>query len=153
MIGFLLSPLGLRIAGGLAVLVLVLGIVWSHDAKIRAKERAKWEPQIASCRAGLTAATDANARLDKDYKAFIAKHNTQLDELRQETARRLKERDKALAALGIQRKADETEIARLRAEAAAGPQPTPEEACAKATDTLRALAVDLVRDARRREPD
>lgn len=146
MIGFLLSPLGLRILAGLAIAGLVMGLVWSHDSKVRAKEATKWQAKLSECELVAKAANDANAKLDADYRRFIAQHNAEVKAQADEQERRLRERDKALAALSAGKAKDQGEINRLRALAAAGPQPTKEGACAQADATLRGLANDLVRD-------
>lgn len=145
MIAFLLSPLGLRVIAGIGIAALLAGLVWSHDSKVRKAEAAKWQPKLTQCETDGKAALDANVALQSEYQAFVTRHNVQFKALADEQARRLRERDKALATLGLKAKEDQAEIDRLRSLAAAPPQPTPEGACATADATLRGLAADLVR--------
>lgn len=146
MIAFLLSPLGLRIIAGIGILALVGGLVLSHDSKIRKAEAAKWQPKLTKCEAAGKAALDANTALAGEYAGFKEQHNKQIAAMAAEQARRLKERDKALEALGLKAQQTQAEIDRLRVLAAGPPQPTREASCATADATLRGLAADLVRD-------
>lgn len=147
MIAFLLSPLGLRIIAGLGMALLVAGFVWSYNAKIRAAEAAKWEVKLKQCLVDKQTATDANVELKLHYEAFVMQHNAHVARLEQEQQRKLKERDRALAALGLRDKETQQEIDRLKALAGAAPLPK-EESCEQAYATLRSLATDIVRDDR-----
>lgn len=142
-----LSPIGLKIIGGLALVLVVLGLIWSHDAKVRKTEAAKWRPKIEQCERDRELAAAANSSLRKDFDGFITKRDAEVKALNKQTADALKRRDAALEALGLRAAKDQTEIDRLRELAAAPPQPTPEVSCANALDILRGVAVDVVRNA------
>lgn len=136
MMAFFLSGLGLKILAGIAIVAVATGFVLRHDHRIRAAEEAKWKPRLTEC-------TTANTSLQGEYSAFVAKHNQFIADMAARSKASAEAKNKALAALQKSAADEDQKIAAARAAV----QPTTGDACVKASDRLRALATDLLRDA------
>lgn len=135
---FLLTGIGLKILAGIAIVAVAGGLILRHDHGIRVAEEAKWKPKVEECQ-------KANVSLDSEFKAFVGKHNAEVEAAAKRSKAAKDARGKALAAAA---KADATEQPKIdaaRALAAAAPQANKEAACAQADAILRNLAAELVR--------
>lgn len=138
-----LIPLLPYLIGGVAIFATIA----VHDYRVRSAEAAKWAPKLTACEGNVKLATDANLSLKADYDAFALRHDQMIKGLAEQQRIALERKNKALIALGLREHEAQAALDDLRRQAAAPPQPTKEGSCEQATATLRALAVERLRDA------